>query len=280
MSSTKTPLEPSKPPPSLEERACIMEGKGGATGEHCLAVMALNRYNTHNSAIGFDRHIKTIAEEGLEAMEQKEIAMIGRISAAMTHEMRNVLAIIRESSGLMQDILALSEGASFPHRDKFTNALAKIEKHVRRGDEIVTQFNTFAHSMDEPRDWVEVNELINLVAILMERFARSKEVTLSAEPLDGAPSLYTNPVRLMLALAACVEQFVNQAASEDAIVLRPNKEKDKAVIEILVKKASVETGPVPCDLTDVTEVLKALDGEVRPVVTGDRGGLRLVLPLK
>jgi signal transduction histidine kinase len=213
-------------------------------------------------------------------MEQKEIALIGRISAAVTHEMRNVLAIIRESSGLMEDILALSEESSFPHRDKFTNALGKIEKHVRRGDEIVTQFNFFAHSMDEPQDRVELNELVSQVAVLMQRFARSMEVTLSAEPLDGAPFVYTNPIRLILALAACVEQFVNHAASGEAIVLRPDKDNDRAVIEILVRKASLEAGPVPYDFTDVREVLEALNGEVGPLGAGDRVGLRFLLPLK
>jgi C4-dicarboxylate-specific signal transduction histidine kinase len=213
-------------------------------------------------------------------MEQKEIAMIGRISAAMTHEMRNVLAIIRESSGLMQDILALSEESSFPHRDKFANALGKIEKHVRRGDEIVTRFNAFAHSMDEAQDWVEVNELIDQVTILMQRFALSKEVTLSAEPRDRAPSVYTNPIRLMLALAACVEHLVAQGEPGDAIVIRPDKEKENAVIEILVKKASVEAGPVPSDLAGVSDVLTALDGEVQSVAADDHVGFRLLLPLK
>jgi signal transduction histidine kinase len=213
-------------------------------------------------------------------MERKEIAMIGRISAAMTHEMRNVLAIIQESSGLMQDILALSKDLAFPEKDRFSNALSKIEKHVRRGDEMVTQFNAFAHSMDEPRGWVEVNELINQVAILMQRLARSQEVVLSAEPLDGAPSLYTNPIRLMLALAALVEHCVHQGAPGDEIVLRPDEEKDKAVIEIVVRKASGEAGPVAHDWTPLSDVLKALQGEVRPVERGDHGGVRLVLPLK
>ena len=213
-------------------------------------------------------------------MEQKEIAMIGRISAAMTHEMRNVLAIIRESSGLMQDILALSEESAFPHRDKFANALGKIEKHVRRGDELVTQFNAFAHSMDEPQDWVEVNEVTDQVAILMQRFARSKQVTLSAEPRAGAPSVYTNPIRLMLALAACVEHLVDQGEPGDAIVIRPDKEKEKAVIEVLVKKATGKAGRAPSDLADVREVLKALDGDVESVAGGDQVGVRFLLPLK
>ena len=213
-------------------------------------------------------------------MKQKEIAMIGRISAAMTHEMRNVLAIIRESSGLMQDILALSEGSSFPHKDKFANALGKIEKHVRRGDEIVTQFNAFAHSMDEPQDWVEVNELVNQVAILMQRLAQTKQVTLSAETHDRAPSVYTNPIRLTLALAACVEHLVAQGEPGDAIVIRPDKEKEKAVIEVLVKKASVEARPTPPNLADVSEIVKALHGEVQSVAAGNHVGVRLLLPLK
>ena len=200
-------------------------------------------------------------------MEQKEIAMIGRISAAMTHEMRNVLAIIRESSGLMQDILALSEGSSFPHKDKFANG-------------IVTQFNAFAHSMDEPQDWVEVNELVNQVAILMQRLAQTKQVTLSAETHDRAPSVYTNPIRLTLALAACVEHLVAQGEPGDAIVIRPDKEKEKAVIEVLVKKASVEARPTPPDLADVSEIVKALHGEVQSVAAGNHVGVRLLLPLK
>ena len=213
-------------------------------------------------------------------MEHKEIAMIGRISAAMTHEMRNVLAIIRESSGLMQDILALSKDLTFPHKDKFTNALSKIEKHVRRGDEMITQFNTFAHSMDEARDMVELSALTDQVVFLMQRFARSKEVILSAEPLDQAPSVHTNPIRLMLALCACVDHCLNQAESGDALVLRPEKGDEKAAVQILLKKASVGDRSILHDVPDLSDVLKALDGEIHPVTAGDHGGLRLVLPLK
>jgi C4-dicarboxylate-specific signal transduction histidine kinase len=213
-------------------------------------------------------------------MEQKEIAIIGRISAAMTHEMRNVLAIIRESSGLMQDILALSDESAFAHRDKFANALGKIEKHVRRGDEIVTQFNAFAHSMDEPLDRVEVTDVMDQVAILMQRTARSKQVILSAETRDRAPSVYTNPLRLVLAVAACVEHWVAQGEPGDAIVLRADQEKEKAVIEVLVKKATGEGAPAPPDLTDVIDVLKTLGGDVQSFAEGDHLGVRLLMPLK
>ena len=63
-------------------------------------------------------------------------------------------------------------------------------------------------------------------------------------------------------------------------MIRPDKEKENAVIEILVKKASVEAGPVPSDLAGVSDVLTALDGEVQSVAAGDHVGFRLLLPLK
>lgn len=34
-----------------------------------------------------------------------EIRFMGRITAGITHEMRNVLAVIRESAGLIQDLM-------------------------------------------------------------------------------------------------------------------------------------------------------------------------------
>ena len=35
--------------------------------------------------------------------DKRQVAFFGRMTAGITHEMKNVLAIIKESSGLMQD---------------------------------------------------------------------------------------------------------------------------------------------------------------------------------
>ena len=161
-------------------------------------------------------------------MEHKEIALIGKIAAGMTHEMKNVLAIIKESQGLMQDILGLSKDMAIPHEDKFISALEKIQKHVGRGVDMMTQFNRFAHMMDEEHAPLEANEAVELVVFLYQRFARQKQVALTAETPDGTPCLVTNPIQLLLALCTCLDHCLEHAAAEESITLLPGQ-KDREV---------------------------------------------------
>jgi hypothetical protein len=44
--------------------------------------------------------------------ENRKAAFMGRITAGVTHEMKNVLAIIKESAGLMEDFLKISQDAA------------------------------------------------------------------------------------------------------------------------------------------------------------------------
>ena len=215
-------------------------------------------------------------------MEQNEIALIGKIAAGMTHEMKNVLAIIKESNGLMQDVLRFSKEASFPHQEKLSNALEKIEKHVGRGVEMMTQFNKFAHSMDEARGWVEVNEIVDLVVSLLQRFARHRQVTLSADPLHNTPPLYTKPARLILALSACVDYCLDRAHANGTIVINPEKVERKVAFNFLVHQGSegeVGAEMSPDELQEISENLLALDGELHLLEAPSQPGLSLVLPL-
>jgi len=83
-------------------------------------------------------------------MREQETTFIGKITAGATHELMNVFATIRETSGLMADLLALERDTHFPHREKFGKILIIIQEQVNRGMEISGRLNKFAHSMDEP----------------------------------------------------------------------------------------------------------------------------------
>ena len=93
-------------------------------------------------------------------MDSREVAFFGRITAAFTHEMKNVLAIIKESAGLMEDLLALSQNAAFPHQERFVRSLATIEAQAKRGIELSNRLNRFAHSPDEAFATVDLNEML------------------------------------------------------------------------------------------------------------------------
>ena len=83
-------------------------------------------------------------------MREQETTSIGKLPAGATHELMNVFATIRETSGLMEDLLALEGKTPFPHREKFGKILITIQEQVNRGMEICGRLNKFAHGMDEP----------------------------------------------------------------------------------------------------------------------------------
>ena len=80
-------------------------------------------------------------------MHQKEIALWGKITAGITHEMKNVLAIINESSGLIGDIMKAGKKAPVKYQDKIILALEKVSRQVNRGVEISNSLNRYSKAI-------------------------------------------------------------------------------------------------------------------------------------
>jgi signal transduction histidine kinase len=148
-----------------------------------------------------------------------EMAFLGKITASMTHEISNTLAIILESSGLLSDLITLSQEGSFPHKEKFLRVLGNINDQVHRGVDITSRLNQFAHSMDEPVAQVFVADLLERVVLLMRRLAKRKGVELKAEASDRDLSLMNDPFRLQLVLATVIEHLVETLESGGGIIL-------------------------------------------------------------
>ena len=139
---------------------------------------------------------------------EREVAFFGKITAGITHEMKNVLAIIKESSGLMEDIISLAPEALGRYQEKFKTSLNRIKDQIRRGVSLTDRLNTFAHTSDDAVAAVDLDEIIELIAALSHRFARLQHVDLRAdlsEPSGRRLHVKTHPVRMQMALFAAIE---------------------------------------------------------------------------
>jgi signal transduction histidine kinase len=217
-------------------------------------------------------------------MEQHETAFLGRISAGMTHEIKNVLAIIKESSGLMEDLLALSGDGSFPYREKFQQVLTTIRDQVGRGVELTTRLNRFAHSMDEPVAEVELNDLIGQMALLMQRFARLKKVQLQVVPAAQPITVRTDPFRLQLVLAACVDYLLAQSREGAVIRLEARRDGRRARLQVVVDRQDLSTPANPAAPQRVADqlgaVLQALQAELAGIDTPEQHGISVAVPIE
>ena len=155
--------------------------------------------------------------------ELKEVAFFGKVTAGVTHEIRNVLAIIKESCGLMEDILCLVRNERPEPRERLESALSRIQAQVDRGVAIATHLNKFAHSTDQSVAEVDLVEMIEQVVFLAQRFARLSEVKLEAKPHKSPLTIFTAPVRLQMAVFLSVELLFNLLPSGGEIALSASK---------------------------------------------------------
>jgi signal transduction histidine kinase len=207
----------------------------------------------------------------VNASGSKEVAFMGKVTAGATHELKNVLAIIRESAGLMQDLMALSGDASFPLRDKFSRVLSNIGDQVTRGVDITGRLNTFAHLPDETMSGLDLNEVAEQVVCLSQRFARLRGISVSVQPQERSVIIVTSPLKIQMLLFQCVETLVNVAGTGTVLTVRPFQQAEgEATVELSSAGKNETAGDKAVDLAampgwvELQESALSLNGSIEP----------------
>lgn len=119
-----------------------------------------------------------------ETLDATCVQVFGKISAAISHDLKNVLAIVNENAGLLDDLaLRAAKGIEIPP-ERLSTATARILKQVKRGDTVLKNLNRYAHSTDVPLQQVNVAEMVALMVDLAGRQAAMKEVVFTIAPAE------------------------------------------------------------------------------------------------
>jgi signal transduction histidine kinase len=188
-------------------------------------------------------------------MNEKDIKFIGKITAGVTHEINNVLASIREISGLMTDILSITDEKSFPRKEKFQTSLGKIQNQVLRGVKLTSQLNKFSHLTDNNKTDIDLNELLEHLIFLTERFAKIKNVTLQNQSINQTITINTDPLRLQMALFNCISYLLNQTVIGGEISISPEKKGNECLVSITYKGEGINKLSIFKDSTSSDELL-------------------------
>lgn len=199
------------------------------------------------------------------AKDLREVAFLGRITAAFTHEMNNVLAVIKESAGLMEDLLSLGQESAFPHRERFVRCLTGIRAQTKRGVELSGRLNRLAHSPDEETADIDLNDAMEQAIVLSGRFARLKGVSLEFHPCGEPLRVVLSPLRLQMVIFFCLECCWETMVPGGTICLSVTRDGREAAVRFSSKDGAgggqncadplseVEAGEV------IQEVVKGLD---------------------
>jgi len=106
-----------------------------------------------------------------QLLAREGIRFFGEISASISHEIKNVLAIINENAGLLEDMVGMSQKGMPLSTERLVGLARSIVRQVARGDGIVKRMNRFAHSADNQTETVDVGELLHFLSNLTARLA-------------------------------------------------------------------------------------------------------------
>lgn len=146
---------------------------------------------------------------------REQAAFFGQITASVTHEIKNHLALINEYNGLLADLLAAHARGRELDPERLASLSAEVRKQVRQAGEIVGQLNRFAHSVDSEAEEVDLGELAATFTALSARRAQRRRMELKLDLPASTPSLVCQPFLLLLA-CHCLLEAVLEACPEGA----------------------------------------------------------------
>ncbi|MBU0519540.1 hypothetical protein KKA00_06055 [bacterium] len=127
-----------------------------------------------------------------DELKRSELTFFGQITASVTHEMNNVIGIIEQVAGLLEDLAVGVEYGRAIDPEKLKGISARIITQTERGTDLIKRLNYFAHTVDEPVCDCEMDELLQNLVDLCQRFAILQKGSLEAE-LTPYLTVRTNP---------------------------------------------------------------------------------------
>jgi len=152
-----------------------------------------------------------IAETGLK--------FFGRISASISHEIKNVLAIVNENAGLLEDLTLLADRGKPLDPARLKMMAQAVKKQVGRADGIIKNMNRFAHSIDQTITTDDLDQTIELIIALTTRFAAMRGIKVNLKLPASPLTITTAPFYLMNLLWLCLDFSMSASGNEKRVEL-------------------------------------------------------------
>lgn len=188
-------------------------------------------------------------------LRESHLNFLGKLLAGYTHELKNHLAIINESSGLMDDLLGMSAGGDERLYTRLRRIAAAISERVSSANTMAMYLNRIAHRMDFPLSHCNLNDLLIEELALMERFSAMKKISFEKSLQKEIPSIYNNPALLQFIVFSLVNDLIEKLGSGSVIEFFSCANDDN--VEVRIESA----GPFDsvCELSDSGQMFQILN---------------------
>jgi nitrogen-specific signal transduction histidine kinase len=206
-----------------------------------------------------------------------QLHFVGKILAGFTHESKNYLAIIKESAGLIEDMIKLGKSGE-EASGQFLEIIHSIEEQIEKSTGLFKYLNRFSHRMDNQLSAFNCNEALEELMALVNRFANQKRIELVKDFQQDLPQIYGNPSMVQFLVFSHLEENIKTLDKNSRIIIKTGTANGSITIKIIqegnVLEAEKEKEEFPYETYNT--VLKQLNAEITP----ETGAKTFSFPLK
>ena len=170
-----------------------------------------------------------------------QLSFIARILSSFTHEVKNHLAFIKESAGLIGDIMESKKSLSKQDVQQSLDVLLSIRDQIGKTSDLCNYLNRFAHRMDKPVSSFGVNESLEELLALLSKLASQKRISLERDFDKNLPAIYSDPAKLQFLIFCIIEEKLCKLDKNGKIIVKTARLGGSVTIEVIPRGNSIET---------------------------------------
>lgn len=128
--------------------------------------------------------------------KSQELLFFGKVNASISHELKNILAIISETAGFLKDLAEMPPGGESLTQETILTCSRDIIEEVQRGFATIAQMNAFSHSVDVPLKTVNLADVTDMMIGLAGFLKIAGKIKLNPAPRGAAMEVLTSPFQI------------------------------------------------------------------------------------
>lgn len=195
-----------------------------------------------------------------DSLAEAGLKFFGAMSASVSHEIKNRMAVINEQAGLLKDLVLLAGQGREIDLERLMRLAESLKNQVVLTDGIIKNMNRFSHTVDSFRCAVDLGEVISLTAALSKRTADNKGVRIELRLPEPPVSVVTAPFLIMNLIWLCLDVMMPLADTAHPVTIGGERTDIGATINISAEQRPDSSGPGLSET--IYMIARALNAEI------------------
>ena len=152
-----------------------------------------------------------------EAEHTDRLASIGRLAAGVGHEINNPLAIINQKTGLVEDLLSISE--DFEYKNTIAESLKVINQSVDRCKAITHRLLGFARRSDIVSEDLQINQIVKEVLGFLENSMLHNRIKVDLQLQEDLPLVASDHLQLQQIFLNIINNAIDAIGKDGVITI-------------------------------------------------------------